>query len=153
MQNQNNEYPHAYVGFMGYKRKHWPDYLNPKGFFHCFPFWYDADVGLWIVSETYLGGISIKTMTPEKFDKWLIILQKAGAKILQVDKKPSPHFFFRLGLWCVPYTAHAVGSKSRAWRPITLWRNLLRDGAIPAFFTKEAFKDESQSNGNRKPRG
>jgi hypothetical protein len=138
----------AFVAFIGRQRREfWTDLLNPKGFRHCHPFWYDPMAERWIIMDGTQGNITVDALTPAQFDHWLDVMQRAGAVFLGVRKKISPIFLTRLGLWCVPLTAHAIGSRSRAFRPIGLFRDLMRDGAVRAFVRpsmESADNDESQ---------
>ena len=124
----------AFIAFVGrHRRDFWTDLLNPVGFRHCHPFWYDPICERWIITDCTQGNITVDALTPAQFDHWLLIMQRAGAVFLGVKRQVSPHFLTRLGIWCVPFTAHAVGSSSRAFRPIGLFRDLVREGAVPAF--------------------
>ncbi len=145
----------AYVMFLGRQRSYWTDWFNPQGYRHCFPFWFDGDADHWVIAENNHDRLNVILLKPHEFDHWLLVMQRAGCSCLQVERKSSPHFFFRLGLWCVPFTAHAVGSRSRAFRPIALWRDLVRDGARPAFVGRpKDFRDNDEVTKGpaRKPR-
>lgn len=136
--------PAAFVAFLGRRRTWWTDWFNPPGFRHCLPFWFDPEIERWVVLDSTHGGVSVIHLAPLEFDRWVLLLQRAGARFLRVPRRRSPAFFGRLGLWCVPFTAHVVGSASRAWRPIGLWRDLVRHGAVPAFAPLEAADDQDQ---------
>jgi hypothetical protein len=143
--------PTAFVAFVGRDRRFWTDWFNPRGFRHCCPFWFDPELERWVVLDSTHGGVSLITLRPDEFDRWLVVLQRSGARFLAIPRRRSPAFFFRLGLWCVPFTAHAIGARSRAWRPIGLWRDLLRQGATPAFQGFRRAEDQGPAGSAGKP--
>ena len=139
--------PNMFVLFLGRKRRYWTDWLCSENFRHCAPFWFDAHIQRWVIMDSVPLGIHYAHLSPEEFDEWLVLVKRAGARILRTNKRNSPHFFSRLGLWCVPFTAHVIGSRSSAWRPEGLWRDLLKEGAVPAFDNQrqDSFDDKNES--------
>ncbi len=122
-----------YVAFFGSERRHWWDYLSPGGFYHVLAFAYAASAERWLIYDVTEHRTIIRAYTTDDFSKWIAGLPN-GRTILRFDggdRPAAPHV--RWGFWCAPAVAHLVGVRSRALRPVALWRDLLAQGAHPAF--------------------
>lgn len=126
--------PRWYVVFSGAaKREHLVDWLSPKAFLHCFAFAYDGNGERWMIYDVSRKGTSIVALTGVQFNLWITYMRREGARVLEVNTEPAERFWLQVGLWCVVSIRHLVGSRSRALRPIGLWRDLRRAGAKEAF--------------------
>lgn len=122
-----------YVAFYGVDRKRWWDHLSPPGFYHVVAFAYCAHAERWVIYDVTRDRTLIRTYTPAAFMLWLAGLPRGRTIVLfdGVDREARPAH--RLGFWCATAVAHLVGVRSRALRPIALYRDLLAQGARPAF--------------------
>lgn len=122
-----------YVAFFGSRREHWWDWLAPRGFQHVLAFAYAAHAERWVVYDVGRHRTVIRTLTTEAFTRWLAGLPR-GRTIVHFeagDAEAEPAF--RAGFWCSTAVAHLVGVRTRALRPAALYRDLLAQGARPAF--------------------
>lgn len=127
--------PCWYVIFSGdEKRQHIVDYLSPLEFLHCAAFFYDARGERWCVYDVNRGGVAINALSSDQFDRWIWYMKRyRRARILKVDWRARTRPPVQLGMWCVVAVRYAIGSRSLALRPIGLWRDLLREGAVEVF--------------------
>lgn len=123
-----------YVMFMGQERETLLDYFSPPGFRHVLAFWFDSRIDGWVIYNVCGDRTAINVLYGQTFDRWLLIRRRAGSRILAVPAGvENPRRILFSPYHCVTAVAHAVGTKSRALRPIALWRDLLREGANEAF--------------------
>lgn len=122
-----------YVAFFGATRDHWWDRLSPPGFEHVLAFAYAAHAERWVVYDVGRDRTVIRTLTADAFTRWIAGLP-AGRTIVHFEAgdAPAPPAN-RVGFWCSIAVAHLVGVRSRALRPVALYRDLLAQGARPAF--------------------
>lgn len=120
-----------YVAFFDGPKRHWWWPLCRPGFRHCLAFAYDARLAVWLVYEVTERRTWLQAMTSAEMDGWIAglpprhtILHLEGGEDVSVP---------RLGFWCTPAVAHLVGARSRALRPQALYRDLVLQGARPAF--------------------
>ena len=126
--------PRWYVMFSGeQKHKHLIDWISPKAFLHCCAFFYDPRGERWIVYDVNRGGVALVALTTDEFDVWMTYMRRQGARVLMIDWKQTHRLPLQIGMWCVVAVRYAIGSKSLAIRPIGLWRDLLREGAVEVF--------------------
>lgn len=115
------------------RRRHFVDWLSPRGFWHVYAFAYDAAAKRWLVYEVNRGGTAIVALTSDQFDNYVGYIRAGGARVLAVDVRMRPRAWLQIGMWCVVAMRHLLGARSRALRPIGLWRDLKRAGAQEAF--------------------
>lgn len=121
----------AYALFVGGERRGWWDWFTDPGCRHVSAMWFDGLLERWIVLDYVSHGVTVQALLPDEYSNWLIDqLSLESATLIKVDRRVSRSLAGRPGLWCVPLTAHAVGSRSRAWRPRALMRDLLREGGL-----------------------
>ncbi|TXH12884.1 MAG: hypothetical protein E6R03_12155 [Hyphomicrobiaceae bacterium] len=127
--------PAYFVMFTGVKRReHMIDWISPLAFQHCFAFFYDPSAERWMLYEVNRGGAGILALKGDEFDRWLTFMRWQGGRVLRIDTPPPRNRPpFQLGMWCVVAVRHMVGIRSRAIRPIGLWRDLLKAGASEVF--------------------
>jgi hypothetical protein len=119
----------AYALFVGGPRRGWWDVFTDEHCRHVAAIWFDEAIYRWIVLDYVSHGVTVQTFAPAEYSQWLIgQMSGSAATLIKADRKASRAMAGRFGLWCVPLTAHAVGSKSRAWRPRALMGDLLREG-------------------------
>lgn len=123
-----------YVMFMGHERESPLDVFSPPGFRHVLAFWFDARNETWIIYNVCGDRTAISLLHGQEFDRWLAIRRRAGSRILKVPPGiDNAKRLLRAPFFCVSAVAHVVGTKSRALRPVALWRDLLKEGATEAF--------------------
>lgn len=126
--------PEWYVMFSGIeKRTNWSDWFSPKAWQHVCAFFYDPRGCRWVVYDVNRGGIAIVALTSAQFDRWVLEAKRLGARTLRVEWKPRDRLPLQFGMWCVVAVRYAIGCRSLALRPIGLWRDLLREGAVEVF--------------------
>ena len=125
-----------FVGFLGHEDQFLIDRISPRGFRHCLCFGYHAASERWLVYNVRERRTDVFAATPEQLILWLAGHKEQGMRVLSVDMPEhddTPNLWARFGLYCVSATKHLLGSRSRALRPIALWRDLLAAGAVEAF--------------------
>lgn len=115
------------------KRRFLVDWLSPRGFWHVFAAAYDVAAERWLIYEVNRGGTAIVALTRDQYEKLVAYQIAIGARVLQVDVRTSLRLWLQVGMWCVVACRHLTGARSRALRPIGLWRDLIREGAVEPF--------------------
>jgi hypothetical protein len=134
-----------YVCFMGAERRHWWDCLSPPGFYHVLAFAYAARAERWLIYDVGQDRSIIRALPAADFDRWISALPP-GRTIVHFEAGDAPaRPFHRAGFWCATAVAHLVGARTRALRPHALYRDLLAQGARPAFQEPEIAQPESPS--------
>lgn len=134
--------PHSiggwYVAFFNGPQRYWWSPLCRDGYRHVAAFAYDAEAGVWLLYDVTLNRTIIRALSSEQMDAWVDNLP-GHRRIVHFESpaEPSPPAV-RLGFWCAPAVAHVVGVSSRALRPEALYRDLLAQGARPAFGSETA---------------
>ena len=101
-------------------------------------FGYCADQAAWILYDVTTRRTLIRVMTPSQMDAWVEALPD-NRRIVEFEPVEEPaEPTFRVGFWCTPAVAHLVGARSRALRPEAFYRDLLAQGARPAFESRQA---------------
>lgn len=127
-----------YVAFFNGPQRYWWSPLCRDGFRHVAAFAYDAEAGVWLLYDVTLNRTIIRALSSEQMDAWVDNLPP-HRRILHFTTPPAPPPpGLRLGFWCAPAIAHVVGVRSRALRPEALCRDLLAQGARPAFGSETA---------------
>lgn len=122
-----------YVAFFNDERRHWWSPLCRDGFRHVAAFGVDAEAGVWLLYDVTLNRTILRALSAERLHAWVDALP-ANARILHFETPRDPvGTDLRVGFWCAPAIAHLVGVRSRALRPEALYRDLLAQGARPAF--------------------
>ena len=119
-----------YIAFYGGPR-HWWTWLTHPEFRHVVAFAYAAHAERWLVYDVGQHRTLIRAFTTDVFKRWIAGLPAERKIVLfESDRKAPP---MRIGFWCTTAVAHLVGCRSRALRPQALYRDLLAQGARPAF--------------------
>lgn len=122
-----------YVAFFGTSRRHWWDWMSPPGFYHVLAFAYAAHAERWVIYDVARDRTIIRALTADAFLLWIAGLP-TGRRIVLFEAGDAPaRPAMRLGFWCSTAVAHLVGVRTRALRPAALYRDLLAQGARPAF--------------------
>ena len=131
-----------YVAFYCHdKRMAWWDWLSPRGFRHVFAFGYSVYAERWLIVDVTRDRTLVLALKSEDFPSWLATVPP-NRTILRVDTPEEPRGSgLRLGFWCTRGVAHLLGIPSRALRPVALYRELLRRGAVPAFVASDSQDD------------
>lgn len=125
--------PEWYVAFWDGDQPHWWWRLCQPGFRHVAAFAYYPDMAVWLVYEVTTRRTLIHALAPSQMDAWVESLP-VNRTIVAFEPTQEPEApALRLGFWCTPAVAHLVGVRSRALRPEALYRDLVRQGARPAF--------------------
>lgn len=122
-----------YVCFLGAERRHWWDILSPPGFYHVLAFAYAAHAERWLIYDVGQNRTLIRALTTEAFDRWISSLSPERTIVLFEGGDLPARPYHRVGFWCATAVAHLIGLRSRALRPAALYRDLLAQGARPAF--------------------
>lgn len=122
-----------FAAFLPRERSCWWDWLSPRDFRHVHCFGFAAAAGVWLHYSVGRGRTELAALRPEAFDLYIIGLRNEGARILRYEPAGRPGRRLRVGFWCTPAAAHLMGARSSALRPVGLYRDLLRQGAKPAF--------------------
>ncbi len=127
-----------YVAFFDGPARYWWTPLCRPGFRHVCAFAYDAEHAVWLLYDVTMTRTHIRAQSSEQMDAWCARLP-ANRTIVRFASPPEPEPpAFRLGFWCAPAVAHLVGVASRALRPEALYRDLVAQGALPAFESETA---------------
>jgi hypothetical protein len=127
-----------YVAFYNDARRHWWSWMCRDGFRHVAAFAYDAEAAVWLVYDVTLSRTVIRALSSSQMDAWVDALP-ANHRIVRFEAAAQPRPpGLRVGFWCAPAVAHVVGVASRALRPEALYRDLLAQGARPAFESNPA---------------
>lgn len=132
-----------YVAFVGRKRQAWFDVLSPDWARHVMAFGYIPASDHWLVVNPVLHLHEINAVPDEYIRPILTELYMHDVRILKIRQQPGSAYSARLGNWCTQTVARTIGLRTRAFRPIALYRDLVRAGAVPAFEEQ----DERQSQG------
>lgn len=125
-----------YVAFFNGPERHWWSFMCRDGFRHVAAFGYDAEAGFWLLYDVTLNRTVLRALPSDRMDAWVDHLP-ANARIVHFEPPSAPEPpAVRIGFWCAPAIAHLVGVRSRALRPEALYRDLLAQGARPAFESK-----------------
>jgi hypothetical protein len=105
---------------------------------HVAAFGYCADQAAWLLYDVTTRRTLIRMLTPSQMDAWVEALpdHRCILAFEPVGEPDDPGL--RLGFWCTPAVAHLVGARSRALRPEAFYRDLLAQGARPAFESRQA---------------
>jgi len=136
-----------YVGFHGPVTPRVVDRLSPPGWQHCLCFGFHAQSNRWLVYDVTERRTLIFALSPADFPTWLAAMKiNRGLRVLRVEPQDNgPTLWTRFGLYCVTAVKHIVGSRSRALRPIDLWRDLLAAGAVEAFTGQTHAEEEADA--------
>lgn len=121
-----------FVVFNGGPRHFWWDWLTRPGFRHVLamrPVGADA----WILVNPSADRLHVQVVRGPTVDALIAEAHQDGGGILKFQAIDADERTIRLGWWCVPAIKHLLGLPGCALRPIGLWRDLLRRGAVPAF--------------------
>lgn len=122
-----------YVAFYNGERPHWWWPLCRPGFRHVAAFGFDSEAGVWLVYDVTLKRTVLRAMSAERLDRWVDALPANRRIVRFAATEPVRPPALRVGFWCTPAVAHLVGVRSRALRPEALYRDLIAQGARPAF--------------------
>ena len=122
-----------YVAFFNDERRYWWSCLCPDGFGHVAAFGYCVEQAVYLLYDVTMTRTLLQALTPSQMDEWVARLP-ANRRIVAYQPTREPEEpALRLGFWCTPAIAHLVGVRSRALRPQALYRDLIAQGARPAF--------------------
>lgn len=136
-----------YACFYGSERRWWWDYLSPPGFRHVLAFAYCVQAECWLIYDVRHGRTFVRALKPEAFYEFLDTLPN-DCSILNFEPEHAeapPRW--RFGFWCTIAIAHLMGVRSRALRPVALYRDLVAHGARPAFEPEQAHDQEQVDHG------
>lgn len=128
---------HWYVGFIGDhegRGRHWFDLFTDKDFRHVLAIGYDPMNKVWVYYDPTLLATIIDVYHPDNEAlNGLISFVSRNGRWLKVKPKIKVCSFGRWRHYCVPAIKHLLGSSSSALTPRGLYRDLIREGAQPAF--------------------
>ena len=119
-----------YVGFFSQPVKNWWDRLSPEWCRHVMAWGYVPAAETWVVIDHVESRI-IPLVIPDGdvFHGWLAMAYERRPRVLSVPVGDGSPYAGRVGHWCTTTTLRMLGTKSGAWRPIGLFRDLLAQGA------------------------
>lgn len=123
------------VAFMPTNSRNWWRFLSPTWCRHVLAFGYVPATDCWIVIENGEQRMIVLAIPDKQFATWLDHLRKRQPRILRIYAKDAKSGAHRFGNWCSTTVGRLTGVRGGAWRPIALYRSLLRDGAKPVFGT------------------
>lgn len=130
--------PNWFVAFYNVGQRYWWSRLCRDGFRHVAAFGYCAEQAAWLLYDVTTCRTLIRILTPSQMDAWVAALPD-NRTVLEYQPTEEPaEPAFRLGFWCTPAVAHLVGARSRALRPEAFYRDLIAQGARPAFESRQA---------------
>ena len=130
--------PNWFVAFYDGGQRYWWSGLCREGFRHVAAFGYCADQAAWLLYDVTTARTLIRVLTPSQMDAWVGRLPD-NRRIVAFEATEEPGDpVLRVGFWCTPAVAHLVGARSRALRPEAFYRDLLAQGARPAFESRQA---------------
>jgi hypothetical protein len=132
-----------YVVFLGRPVQRWFDHMSPEWCRHVFAFGYVPALDVWVVINPIEARHELSILPDETAETWLTELYMQPVRILKVRQEEGHWLNARVGNWCTTTIARLVGIRSRAWRPIGLYRDLLKAGAVPAFEDSDVDQDQS----------
>lgn len=107
----------------------WFDRLSPWWCRHVLAYGYASKVGGWVVFNPTEGFTAIDVMTEERFAVWRREMLGRASAILRCRVRSDGGGAGRVGIFCTAAVKHLLGLRSRALRPIGLYRDLLRTDA------------------------
>ena len=126
-----------YVGFVGDypgRLPGWFDIFTTKKFRHVCAIGYDPQNHVWVLYDPTVSVSVIQIFHPDdpQLNKLITCISHFG-RWLKV--KPAAHacYFGRWRHYCVPAIKHLLGVRSSALTPRALYRDLVMQGAQPAF--------------------
>lgn len=126
-----------YVGFIGDHQgrpARWFDIFTDKNFRHVLAIGYDPMLKVWVYYDPNIYSTHVQVYDPDDENlNSLIYFVKTNGAWLRVKPRNKACLFGRWRHYCVPAVKHLVGSASSALTPKGLYRDLVREGAKPAF--------------------
>lgn len=123
------------VAFMPTNSRNWWRFLSPAWCRHVLAFGFVPATDSWVIIENAEERMAVFAVSDAHFSPWLARLMDRKPIVLRYyarNGKPSSH---RFGNWCSTTVGRLTGVPGGAWRPLALYRSLLRDGAKPVFGT------------------
>lgn len=121
-----------YAAFYNGERRHWWWPLCRDGFRHVSVFGYCPEHAIWLLYDVALARTYVRALSSEQMDAWVDALP-SHRRIVNFEAADPDARPLRLGFWCTTAAAHLLGVRSRALRPEALYRDLIAQGARPAF--------------------
>jgi len=129
-----------WTAFYGNENRWWWDRICKPGFRHVCAFTFYPGPDVWVLYDVTFNRTNIRVMSREVWSAWMSTLPR-HARFLRSEIPDEPHprpWWLKLTFWCAPAVAHLLGVNSRALRPQALYRDLVAQGAVPAFEVKSA---------------
>lgn len=123
-----------YAAFWDGETPYWWWPICRPGFRHVAAFGYDAEQAVWLLYDVCLARTHIRALSSAQMDAWVLALPAGRRIVCFAGTDAAPR---RIGFWCTTAVSHLLGVRTRALRPEALYRDLLAQGARPAF-TSEA---------------
>ncbi|GEM_PF-2379252 len=138
-----------YVAFLDREREDWFDLLSPSWARHVMAFAYLKPLDCWLFVDPKLHRHEISVVPDHLVRPVLTEMYMHEVKILRIDQQSGNPYNARIGNWCTQTIARLVGVRSRAFRPIALYRDLIRSGAVPAYEESDEHQDQSAGDPGR----
>jgi hypothetical protein len=133
------------VAFVGRRAETWFDIFSPEWARHVLAFGYVPECNCWVICNPALRRTEVSVVPDEAIVEWLTDLFMMPVEILEYRPEPGSPYSARLGNWCTTTIIRVLGIRSRALRPVALYRDLVRNGATPESEDPDVNQDESQN--------
>lgn len=123
------------VAFMPTNSRNWWRMLSPAWCRHVLAFGYVPATDAWVVVENAEARMIVVSIPDACFADWLEQLRRRASVILRYHARDARGGQHRFGNWCSTTVGRLTGVPGGAWRPLALYRSLIRSGAKPVFGT------------------
>lgn len=117
------------VVFLSRDRESWWDLLTRRQYRHVVAYGYSAATDSWILVDPRLSHTGVLTLSHDQIDRWFGAHAAQITSVVRVTVQDGRRRSRWLGYWCSTSIKSLVGSRSSAFTPEGLRRDLLRDGA------------------------
>lgn len=124
------------IAFMSSNTRSWWHMFSPAWCRHVAAFGYVPASDCWIVIDPAAQRTVVYGIPDVEFTAFIEELQARCAVIVRIKARNAAAGAHRFGNWCSTTVARLTGVSGGAWRPLALYRSLLRNGATRVFGSK-----------------
>ncbi len=128
------------IVFVPGPRSSWYDWLSPSWCRHVMAYGYAYKVGAWVIVNPTEKFTMVDVLPEKQFERWRDRLLEQDPTVVRAPVVNETTISGRFGLFCTAAVKHLIGLRSRALRPVALYRDLIASGA-----TKVIERDGYQS--------
>lgn len=137
------------IAFIASDSRNWWRWLSPRWCRHVIAFGYVPATDSWVIIENGEERMAVLAIPDSAFAIWLDAFKQRDPVILRHTARNGTKHSHRFGNWCSTTVGRLTGVPGGAWRPLTLYRSLIRDGAKPVFGTQLNVIQGQRSEGRR----